>query len=69
MKDEDHEEDEEEEEEEERNNNRRLGGWEGDWEGHTPGGRLAFSVENILAPGRFCKQDEEQDSLGNIRTV
>jgi len=59
------EENEEDEEEEERNNNSRVGGWEADWEGHTPGGRLAFSVENILAPGRFCKQDEEPDSIGN----
>ena len=32
-----------------------------------PGGRLAFSVENILAPGKFGREhDEDQDQFGEF---
>ena len=32
-----------------------------------PGGRLAFSVENILAPGKFGReQDEDQEQFGEF---
>lgn len=49
---------------------RSVGGWGERWgEGQTPsggGGRgaLAFSVENILAPGRFCKAEEDSGRYG-----
>ena len=79
--DEEERDDEEEEEEEgERNNNCKGGAGlyvngRGSWSSsHTPSSssekgssRLAFSVENILAPGRFCRPGEEegdQDNLG-----
>jgi hypothetical protein len=71
---EEEEEEEEREEEGERNNNWKggvyLSGGRGTWD-HAPssqkGGssRLAFSVENILAPGRFSRgAEEDDDNLG-----
>jgi hypothetical protein len=71
---EEEEEEREEEEEGERNNNWKGGvyvsGGRGTWD-HAPssqkGGssRLAFSVENILAPGRFSRgAEEDDDNLG-----
>ena len=35
-----------------------------------PGGRLAFSVENILAPGKFGREhDEDQDQFGEFSFI
>jgi len=73
---EEEEEEREEEEEGERNNNWKGGlyvsGGRGTWD-HAPssqkGGssRLAFSVENILAPGRFSRgAEEDDDNLGEF---
>ena len=34
------------------------------------GGRLAFSVENILAPGKFGREmDDDSDNLGKVRMI